>query len=139
MDNRFVAAAALVLVAAAAGCSSPEPALGGTTAKVTINGQSTGGAHPVVCTQTGWLWQIQTPDHAKGFIAALDTGDDVSVQSVTFSDFGGFSGTYWKGNIGEAEVTGTGGKFTITGSAHGNFTDNPSNAVSTTFRIEANC
>jgi hypothetical protein len=36
-------------------------------------------------------------------------------------------------------VSGTGGKFTITGSADGNFTDEPSKAVSTTFRIEASC
>jgi hypothetical protein len=140
MDNRLVAAAAAVLVVgAAAGCSSPPAALGGTTAKVTINGESTGGSHPVICTQTGWLWHIETPDEAKGFVAALDTGGEVSVQSVDFRDFGGFTGTYWKDNLGEAEVTGTGGKFTITGSADGSFTDNPSNAVTTTFRIEASC
>jgi hypothetical protein len=139
MDNRLVAAAAALLVVGVAGCSSPPAALGGTTAKVTINGQSTGDPHPVVCTQTGWLWHIQTPDQAKGFVAALDTGDDVSVQSVDFRDFGGFTGSYWKDNIGKAEVTSDGGKFTITGSADGNFIDNPSNAVTATFRIEASC
>jgi ipoprotein LpqH len=139
MDNRLVAMAAVALVAAAAGCSTPPAALGSTTAKVTINGQSTGDAHPVTCTQTGWLWTIKTPDEAKGFTAALDTGDDVTVQSVDFQDFGGFSGTYWRDKIGEAEVEGVGGKYTITGSADGAFTDNPSNAVTATFRIEADC
>jgi lipoprotein LpqH len=139
MDTRLVAAAAVMVVAGVAGCSPPPSALGGTTAKVTINGQSAGDATPIVCTQTGWLWHIQTPDQSKGFVAALDTGDKVSVQSVDFRDFGGFTGTFWSGNVGEAEVTGDGGTFTITGSADGNFTDNPSNAVTATFRIEANC
>jgi ipoprotein LpqH len=139
MDNRRVATVAVVLAAAAAGCSSPPAALGGTTAKVTINGQSTGDAHAVTCTQTGWMWNIKTPDDAKGFTAFLDTGDEVTVQSVDFRDFGGFTGTFWEGGLGKAEVTGVGGKYTITGSADGSFADNPSNDVTATFRIEANC
>jgi hypothetical protein len=139
MDNRLVAAATVLLAVGAAGCSSPPAALGGTTAKVTINGQSTGNPHPVVCSQSGWLWEIKTTDEAKSFTAALDTGEDVTVQSVDFHDFGGFTGTFFKGHVGKAEVTGNGGTFTITGSADGNFTDNPSNAVTATFRIEAHC
>lgn len=139
MDNRLLAAVAVALAVGASACSSPPAALGGTTAKVTINGQSTGGAHPVVCSQSGWLWQIKSTDEAKGFTAALDTGEEVTVQSVDFRDFGGFTGTFFRDHVGEAEVTGTGGKFTITGSADGNFTDNPSNAVTATFRIEADC
>lgn len=139
MDNRLVAAVTVVLAVGAAGCSSPPPALGGTTAKVTINGEGTGNPHPVVCSQSGWLWEISTTDKTKSFTAALGTGDDVTVQSVNFADFGGFTGTFFKDHIGKAEVTGNGGKYTITGSADGNFTDNPSKAVTATFRIEANC
>lgn len=139
MNTRLVAAAAVVLVAGAAGCSSKPAALGGTTAKVTINGESTGGPHPVRCSQTGWLWKIETPEDEKGFVADLDTGDTVTVQAVTFSDFGGFTGNFWRDNIGEAEVTSNGGRFVITGSADGSFVDNPSNAVTATFRIEASC
>lgn len=139
MDNRLVAAAAVMLVVGAAGCSSQPAALGGTTAKVTINGQGTGGPHPVRCTQTGWTWTIETPNDAKGFRASVGTGDKVVVESVTFHDFGGFTGNYWKGNIGEAEVKTNQGKFTITGSADGSFSANPSNAVNATFRIEADC
>ena len=70
--------------------------------------------------------------------AVLDTGDKVAVKSVDFRDFAGFSGTSW-GDIGKSEVTGVGGKYTITGSADGNFTDNPSKEVTATFRIEAHC
>ena len=44
---------------------SPPAALGGTTAKVTINGESTGDAHAVVCSQTGWMWNIKTPGEAR--------------------------------------------------------------------------
>ena len=75
---------------------------------------------------------------AKNFSAVLNTGDKVSVKSVDFHDFGGFSGIYWD-DIGKAEVTGVGGKYTITGSANGNFSDNPSKEVTATFRIEASC
>ncbi|ODQ86076.1 lipoprotein LpqH [Mycolicibacterium holsaticum] len=139
MDNRLVTAAAVVLLVGTAGCASPPAALGGTTAKVIINGESTGDPHPVNCSQSGWAWTIQTPDKDKGFTATIETGDQVSVQAIEFRDVGGFTGTFWKGSIGEAEVTGEGGTFIIDGSADGAFTDNPSNAVTATFRIEANC
>ena len=138
METRHIAVAAAVLVAGLAGCSSPPPALGSTTAKVTIDGKDTGNPHTVTCSQTGWVWTIETPDKAKGFTAVLGTGGDVTVKSVDFRDFAGFSGTSW-GDIGKAEVTGVGGKYTITGSADGNFIDNPSKEVTATFRIEAHC
>ena len=140
MDNRLVATVAITVAAVAAGCSVPPSALGGTTAKVTIDGKSTGDTHPVVCSQTGWMWNIKTPGDPTGLTAFLSTeGDEVTVQSVDFHDFGGFTGTFWQGRVGKGEVTGDGGTFTITGSADGSFKDNPSNAVTATFRIEANC
>jgi ipoprotein LpqH len=138
MQTRHIAMTAAVLALGLAGCGGQAPALGGTTAKVTIDGKDTGSPHAVNCSQTGWAWTIETPDKAKGFTAVLDTGDKVSVKSVDFRDFGGFSGTSW-GDIGKAEVSGAGGKYTITGSADGNFTDNPSKEVTATFRIEAHC
>ena len=139
MDNRLVATAAVALAAVAAGCSTPPAALGGTTAKVTINGKSTGDAHPVVCSQTGWMWDIKTPGDPTALTAFLNTEGEVTVQSVDFRDFGGFTGTFWQGRIGKAEVTSNGATFTIDGSADGSFKDNPSNAVTATFHIEANC
>ena len=139
MEIRHIAVAAAVLVAGLAGCSSQPPALGSETAKVTIDGKDTGNPHAVRCSQTGWAWTIETPDKTKGFTAVLDTGDTVSAKSVDFHDIGGFTGSYWADKIGKAEVSGVGGKYTITGSADGSYTDNPSNAVTTTFRIEASC
>ncbi|BBZ16542.1 lipoprotein LpqH [Mycolicibacterium gadium] len=140
MDNRLVATVAVALAAAAAGCSPPPAALGGTTAKVTIDGKNAAEAQAVVCTQTGWMWNIKTPGEPTKLTAFLNSeGGDVTVQSVDFRDLGGFTGTFWDGRVGKAEVTGQGGKFTITGEADGSFKDNPSNAVTATFRIEANC
>jgi len=138
MQTRQIAVAAAVLAVGLAGCGGQSPALGSTTAKVTIDGKDTGNPHAVTCSQTGWAWTIETPDKANGFTAVLGTGGDVSVKSVDFRDFAGFSGTSW-GDIGKAEVTGVGGKYTITGSANGNFTDHPGKEVTATFRIEAHC
>ena len=137
MQTRHIAVAA-VLVVGLAGCGGQPPALGGTTANVSIDGRDTGNPHEVTCSQTGWAWTIGTPDKAKGFTAVIETGDSVTAKSVDFRNFGGFSGLYW-GDIGKAEVTGVGGKYTISGSAQGNFTDNPSKEVTATFRIEAHC
>jgi len=139
MDNRLVAAAAVVLVAGVAGCSAPPAATGGTTAKVSINGESVGGQSAVSCTQTGWSWIIKSSDEAKGFVANIGTGDKVAAQSVSFRDVGGFTGTFWEGNLGEADVKITDDRFTITGSANGSFTETPLDAVTADFRIEANC
>jgi len=140
MDNRLVVTVAVALAAVAAGCSTPPAALGGTSAKVTIDGKGSSDAHAVVCSQTGWMWNIKTPGDPTTLTAFLNTeAGNVTVQSVDFRDFGGFTGTFWQGRVGEAEVTGQGGKFTISGSADGSFKDNPSNAVTATFRIEANC
>ena len=138
MQTRHIAVTAAVLAVGLAGCGGQPPALGGTTAKVTIDGKDTGNPHAVQCSQTGWAWTIETPDKTKNFSAVIDTGDKLSAKSVTFNDFGGFSGTSW-GDIGKAEVTGAGGKYVITGSADGNYTDNPSKEVTATFRIEAHC
>jgi hypothetical protein len=138
METRLIAVAA-VLVAGVAGCASQPPALGSKTAKVTIDGTDTGGLHAVDCSQTGWSWIIETPNKAKGFTAVVDTGANLTAQRVDFRDLGGFTGSYWINNIGKADVTSTGGKYTITGSADGSFTEKPGKAATVTFRIVADC
>ena len=138
MQTRHIAVIAAVLAVGLTGCGGQPPALGSTTAKVTIDGKDTGNPHVVNCSQTGWAWTIETPNKANGFTAVLQTGGDVTVKSVDFRNFGGFTGTYWN-NVGNAEVTGVGGKYTITGSAAGGFTDNPGKEVTATFRIETHC
>src|SRR5258708_2874707 len=127
METRHIAVALAVLVTGLAGCGSQPAALGGTTAKVTIDGRDTGNPHAVRCSQTGWAWTIETPDKTKGFTAVIDPGDTITAKSVDFHDFAGVTGTYW-GDIGNAEVTGAGRKYTISGSADGTFTCSPTNA-----------
>jgi hypothetical protein len=139
MQTRHIAVAVAVLAVGLAGCGGQPPALGGTTAKVTIDGKDTGNPHNVRCSQTGSAWTIETPGKDQGFTAVLDTKEKVSARLVDFRGIGGFTGSFWADNIGKAEVSGSGGKYTITGSADGSFTDNPSNAVTATFRIEADC
>ncbi len=128
-----------IAVLGLAGCSSPEPALGGTTATVSIDGDDTGGEHAISCHQTGWSWYIETPEQDGGFTAVLATDGPAKAKSVQFRDFGGFTGNVWVGNIGDAEVTGEQGDYTITGSAHGTFADKPSDTVTADFRIKAHC
>ncbi|MDY6998679.1 MAG: lipoprotein LpqH [Actinomycetota bacterium] len=141
MHARRRAAVALggLAVFAVAGCSAPEPALGGKTATVAIDGRDVDGVEAVRCNQSGWAWYIETPESSGGFTAVLHTGPDVTVESVQFRDLGGFSGTFWADHIGEAEVDADGGSFTITGSADGNFSDDPSAAATARFRIAAQC
>ncbi len=128
-----------IAVLGVAGCSTPEPALGGTTATVSLDGTDTGGAHAVRCRQTGRTWYIETPEKENGFTAVLSTETGITAKSVDFRRFGGFTGTFWADNIGDAEVTGGGGSYTISGTADGAFDDKPSDAVSAKFRIQADC
>ena len=141
MKTRLIAVTA-VLVAGVAGCAAQPSALGSQTAKVTIDGKDTGGRHAVSCSQTGWSWIIETPDKDKGFTAVVDTGAKLTAQRVDFRDLGGFTGSYWINNIGTAEVSSrgsAGGKYTITGSADGNYVDTPNKKATATFSIDAEC
>ena len=142
MEIRHFMAAVVVggtAILGVAGCSTPEPALGGTTATVTIDGNDTGGAKAVRCHQTGWTWYIETPAKEDGFTAVLSTEGPIKAESVDFRGFGGFTGTFWSKNIGDAEVTGQNGSYIISGTAKGNFKDDPMKAVTAKFRIQADC
>lgn len=141
MKHRHFQLAVVAGVAALGGaaCSTPEPALGGATATVTIDGRDTGGEHAVRCHQSSWTWYIETLEQKRGFAAVLQTDGEVWASSVEFRDFGGFTGSFWADHIGQARVTGRDGSYTIIGSAHGSFADDPGDAVSADFRIEADC
>lgn len=139
MQTRSIGKLAALLVVLLAACAAPPSALGGRTATVSLDGKDAGGSQAVQCSQTGWTWVIETPVPGNGFRAVVDTGDTVRARSVDFRDFGGFSGSYWADNIGQARVSSAGGKYTISGTAHGSFTAKPDDAVTTTFSIRANC
>ena len=140
MKTRHLTAAVLgCVVAGVTGCSMPEPALGGTTATVTIDGNDTGGAHVVRCRQSGWAWYIETPEKDNGFTAVLSSEEGMTAKSVELRGLGGFTGTFWADNIGQGKVTGSDGSYTITGVADGNFADKPLDAATAEFRIQASC
>lgn len=140
MDSRFVAVVSAVIVVGVAGCSAPPSGLGESTAEVTIDGRDTGGPHTVRCTQTGWSWLIETPGDAEsGFSATISTGDTVTPDSVTFNDFGGFSGTFWDAKPAKAEANVSDGTFVVSGTAQGAFTDKPLDEVDVPFKVEADC
>lgn len=138
MDNRVVAVLTAATAVVLGGCSTAPPALGPRSAEVTINGN--GQKYPVECSQAGWSWMISTFDEAKpGFSADISTGDSVAAHSVQLRDLGGFTGAYWEGTVGDGRATVKGNTITITGTAQGNFADNPSDAASARYEIKTTC
>lgn len=138
MDNRVVAVLSAAAVVAVAGCSAAPPALGARSAEVTVNGS--GQKYPVECSQAGWTWLISTFDEAKpGFSAAIQTGDSISAHSVQLRDVQGFSGAYWQGTVGDGRATIDGNTVTITGTAKGSFSDNPSDDANAKYVIKTTC
>lgn len=137
--------AAAVFALAVAGCSSPPeytPVAGelvAGTAHVTINGQDAGTTDAVQCNQTEWLTTISTGDQESGVQAMLSSKEDLTAQSVSITNLGGFTGSYVAG-LGEgAEVKMTGRTYNISGTADGFATDNPSFRKSGTFAIAVSC
>lgn len=133
------AAVTAAMVAVACGCATPPAALGTRTAQVLINGESTGIVHPVECSQSGWSWLIDSPGEKSGFNAAFQTGPSMAAQSVQIRDLDGFTGGFWLGTVGDGRVSVQNQKFTISGTAHGFFADNPTGDATATFEITTAC
>lgn len=138
MDLRCVAAIAISAAAPAAGCAAPPSLLGTHTATVLINGENTGAVHPVQCRQDGWRWHIESPGTA-GFSAMIQTGTSPAADTVQIRDLGGFTGSFWTGTVGDGSARVSGDKFTISGTAHGYFTDHPTTRTDATFEITTAC
>ncbi|HME49256.1 lipoprotein LpqH [Mycobacterium sp.] len=148
MENRFAAAAtgALLAVAGLTACSSPpslppQPpgALPPRTAHVTIDGQDAGTTHDVSCTQVGWSNTFSTGDKDSGTTAVVNTGDQITAESVQIRNLNGFTGSFTAGTYGNAEATVAGQTFTITGTALGYTPDKPTNQVPQHFTIKVSC
>ncbi len=146
MTTRDIAVAALLVVGAAAGCSSEAPSVSpqpGTlvagTAKLTVNGKDAGTTDAVQCMGTGTLTTITTGDSTSGVTAMVSNKDKLVAESVSINNVGGFTGSYNAGLGGTAEVTMTGPTYDITGTADGFATDKPSFRTSGTFAIKVSC
>ncbi|WP_133259084.1 lipoprotein LpqH [Mycolicibacterium sp. GF69] len=137
MNNRFVLAAAAVLMIPT-GCASGPALLEKHLVHVSVDGDDAG-AYLVECSQVGWLWNLDTPEETPGLMAQVRTGDPVVARSVQINNLGGFTGSYWDETTGQAEASLIDGKFTITGTAVGFFHDDPGERTTASFEISTDC
>ena len=137
----WLAGAALLL----AGCSSNPPEyqpgpgeLVAGTAEIEVNGQQAE-TTSVQCDTTGPLTTITTGDQTSGVTVMVSNQDELTAESVSINDVGGFTGSYNAGLGDAAEVSMTGRTFHISGTADGFETANPSFRVPGTLAIKVSC
>lgn len=140
MQNRIVAATAAVLAAVGLGaCTAKAGTQLSSTAQVTINGTDTG-SHVVKCWQQEWYRTIAIGgEYAHATVAVDQRAEPLTATSVHIQNLGGFTGMYAKNDGGDASMSFSGDKFTITGTANGFNVDKPNEATSATFKIIATC
>lgn len=137
--------ATVVVASGVTACSSPPPAENqpGTlvigTAEVTVDGADAGTTDSVSCSTAGPLTTITTGDEKSGSVSIVANESELTAASVSINDLGGFTGSYNAGLGGEATVTMTGRTYTISGTADGFRTDNPSFRGSSSFTITVAC
>jgi hypothetical protein len=140
VQNRIiVVAAAALAVTGLAACTARSDTQLASTASVTINGTDTGN-HVVKCWQQEWYRTIAIGgDFAKATVAIDERTQPLSAMSVRLQNLGGFTGMYAKNDGGDATMSFSGDKFTITGTANGFKVDKPNEAASASFKIIATC
>jgi Mycobacterium 19 kDa lipoprotein antigen len=140
MPNRIAAAAGVALAVAVLGaCSSaPQPPLSG-TASVTVNGNDAQ-LHVIECGQLEWYRTIDIGGDYSGATVVVDEhAQPLVAKSVRIRNLGGFTGMHSKDDGGNAEVSLSGDRFTITGTANGFKTDKPGEPATAVFKIIATC
>ncbi|GLE54608.1 hypothetical protein ATCCBAA256_42060 [Mycobacterium montefiorense] len=139
VQNRIVAATAAVLAVAGVGACTSRPSQIASTASVAVNGNDAN-FHVVKCSQLGWTRTIDIGGNFAGAKVIIDEGaQPATAQSVRIQNLGGFTGMYSRGGSSSADMSMTGDKFTITGTANGFKTDKPNEAASAEFKIIATC
>jgi hypothetical protein len=140
VQNRIVVVAAAALAVASVGaCTAKSQGQLASTAQVTINGTDTGN-HVVKCWQQEWYRTIAIGgDFAKATVAIDERAEPLTAMSVRIQNLGGFTGMYAKNDGGDASMSFSGDKFTITGTANGFKVDKPNEAASASFKIIATC
>ena len=140
--------AALAAVAAtSAACSSspqsPPPAPGALTpgtAEITIDGRDAGTTHSVSCSPAGFLTTITTGDDTSGMSVMVSNRDELTAESISFRNVGGFTGSYNAGlDKPSATVSMTGRTYDIAGTAQGFRTDNASFNAQSRFTVKVAC
>ncbi|MEZ0350305.1 lipoprotein LpqH [Mycobacterium sp. pR1184] len=140
MQDRIVVAAAAVLAVAGLGACTSRPATQiSSSASVTVNGEDAN-FHVVQCGQVQWTRTIDIGGKFAGAKIIIDEGaQPPSAESVRIQNLGGFTGMYARGDGPRADMSMSGDKFTITGTANGFKTDKPNEATSATFKIIVTC
>ena len=140
MHNRIAATAAVALAVVVLGACSPRPQTQiSSTASVTING-SDAKLNVVKCSQLEWYRTIDIGGDFAGATIVIDQrAERLTAESVRIQNLGGFTGMYSQGDGGNADMSLSGDKFTITGTANGFKTDKPGEPATATFKITATC
>jgi hypothetical protein len=132
------AGAALVAVGAISGCASESTAPPERNAQVTI-GDNTRTVPNIGCSDLDTYRTVDIGEGAASIeVVVVFDGTTISPEWVKISNFGGFTGSAWKGGVGSAQARIDGDAFVITGNAYGARTRDSKPAM-TNFRIVANC
>lgn len=120
-------------------CTSRPPTQVSSTASVTVNGNDAN-IHVVKCSQLEWYRTIDIGGDFAGATVVIDQrAEPLTTESVRIRNLGGFTGIYSQGDGGDADMSLSGDKFTITGTAHGYNTDKPGEPATAAFKIIATC
>jgi hypothetical protein len=140
VQNRLAAVAGIAVFVAAgvSGCGDVQtvPRKAG---HLTLDG-ATRSTRPPACSQDQQYRTIDLRDR-DGQVEAvvLFDGERVIPQWVKIRNIDGFTGSAWKGGVGDARVDLANRIFTITGSAYGINNNKPDKVVTTDFKIVAEC
>jgi lipoprotein LpqH len=139
MRNRIAVPVAALAVAVLGACTPlPQTPLS-STASVTVNGNDAK-FNVVKCTQVQWYRTIYIGgDFAGATVVVDERAERATAESVHIQNLGGFTGMYSQGGGGDADMSLSGGKFTITGTANGYKVDKPSEPATATFKIIVAC
>ena len=130
--------AVAIVVAGVAGCANA-PTTPRAAAHLTIDG-ATHTTRPAQCSQQQEYRTIDIRDRDSQVEAVvLLSGYRAIPQWVKIRNFGGFTGSFWQGGVGDAHVDVTNSAYTITGSAYGINSSNPNKVITTDFKITAEC
>ncbi len=140
MANRIAPVALAFAVAALGACSSQSQAPLGGTASVGVNG-SDAKFQVVKCSQLEWYRSIEIGGDSAGATVRLEQrGGPATADSVRIRNIGSFTGMYSQGDGSDAaNVSLSGDRYTITGTAHGYQVNKPGEPADATFKISVTC
>lgn len=96
--------------------------------------------HIVKCGQLQWTRTIDIGGNFAGANVVIDeNAQPATAESVRIQNLGGFSGMYSRGDGGNADLSVTGDRFTLTGTANGYKTEKPGEPAAATFKIVVTC